>query len=253
MDIRNKKFLITGSSTGIGAATARYAANKGASVILIARSDDKLHHLVGEIRASGGTASYYTADLSDLASVRDVAARIQDIEGLPDIIMNNAGAGQWKYLKDTSPEEASAMMAVPYSSAFAITHAFVPALIDRKSGMIVNITSAAAYMVWPGAIGYIAARWAMRGFNDALRVELNPHEISVMLVAFAKVTSSFWEHNPGSEKNIPKRQSMIPELTPEDAAKHIVTGIERDKQCVIEPWQLRSIVTMARFFPGMVK
>lgn len=66
--------------------------------------------------------------------------------------------GQWKYLKHTSPEEASTMMAVPYYSAFAITHAFVPALIGRKSGMIVNITSAAAYMVWPVATSYIAAR-----------------------------------------------------------------------------------------------
>jgi len=195
----------------------------------------------------------YSADLSGFESVRNVTASIQEREGTPDIIMNNAGAGQWKYLQDTSPDEAFAMMSVPYLSAFAVTHAFIPALIQRKRGMIVNITSAASYMVWPGAIGYIAARWAMRGFNDALRAELNPHGITVMLVAFAKVSSEYWENNPGSEANVPKRQSVIPQLSPEQAAKYIVTGIERDKQTIMEPWQLRSIVAMAKFFPKMVK
>ncbi len=252
MDIRGKKFLITGASSGIGAATARHAATKGASVILVARSENKLAELACEIRKAGGTACHYAADLSDLASVRDVAARIQDHEGSPDIIMNNAGAGQWKRIQDTSPEEASAMMAVPYVSAFAMTRAFVPALLEKKSGMIVNITSAAAYMVWPGASSYIAARWAMRGFNDALRAELRPHGITVMLVAFAKVTSDYWAHNPGSEDNIPMRQSMIPILAPEEVATHIVTGIERGKRCVIEPWQLRSLITLSKFFPGIV-
>jgi len=201
----------------------------------------------------GGAATYYSADLSDLDEVRDVAARIQDTEGTPDIVMNNAGSGRWKYAQETTPEEASAMMAVPYLSAFAVTHAFLPRFIERKSGTIINMTSAAAYMVWPGATSYIAARWAMRGFNDALRAELKPHGIRVMLVAFAKVTSEYWAHNPGSERNIPDRQSMIPVLSPETVAQYIIAGIERDKQQVIEPWQLRFIVFLCRFFPGMVK
>ncbi len=253
MDILNKKFLITGSSSGIGAATARYAASKGASVILIARSEEKLEKLSREIRESGGSASFYAADLSDFNSVRDVANRIQREQGTPDIIMNNAGIGQWKYTQDTTPEEALSMMSVPYLSAFAITHAFLPKLIEKKSGVIVNMTSAAAYMVWPGAASYIAARWAMRGFTDALRSELTPHGVKVMLVAFAKVTSDYWKHNPGSEANIPTRQSMIPELSPEAAARHIIAGIDQDKQQVIEPRQLRFILGLSKLFPGMVK
>ncbi len=253
MDIDNKKILITGSSSGIGAATARYAAGKGAHVILIARSGEKLETLSRDIRNSGGMASYYVADLSDFDMVRNVATRIRNNEGTPNIIMNNAGAGQWKYMKETTPEEASAIMAVPYLAAFAITHAFLPGLIKRKSGMIINITSAAAYMVWPGAAGYIAARWAMRGFNDSLRMELKPYGITVMLAAFAKVASEYWKHNPGSEEKIPERQSMIPELSPEIAAKHIVAGIEKDKRQVIEPWQLRLVLALSRLFPGMVK
>ena len=253
MDIRGRTFLITGASSGIGAATAQYAAKKGATVILVARSESKLEQLAQEICEGDGSASFYAADLSDLAAVRDVAVRIEDNEGTPDIIMNNAGTGQWRYAHETTPEEAAEMMAVPYLAAFALTHAFLSKLIERKSGMIVNITSAASYMVWPGATTYTAARWAIRGFNDALRTELSPHGIKVMLVAFAKVTSDYWKNNPGSEQNIPERQSMIPELSPQDAAMHIITGIERDKKQVIEPWQLRSIIGLAKFFPAMVK
>jgi len=253
MDISSKKFLITGASSGIGAATALYAAQKGATVILVARSESKLERLAQEISEKGGSASLYSTDLSDLEAVREVMTNIQDNEGAPDIIMNNAGAGQWKYAHETTPKEAAEMMTVPYFAAFAVTHAFLPKLIDRGSGMIVNVTSAAAYMVWPGAIAYSAARWAIRGFNDALRTELSPHGIKVMLVAFAKVISDYWKNNPGSEQNIPKRQSMIPELSPQDAAVHIITGIERNKDQVIEPWQLRSIITLAKFFPRMVK
>jgi len=253
MIVREKKFLITGASSGIGAATAEYAASLGANVILVARSEDKLEKVVGGIRERGGTASFYVADLSDFGAVRDVARRIRDNEGTPDIIMNNAGAGRWKYAKSTTPEEAANMMAVPYFAAFSLTHAFLPEFIQRKSGTIVNITSAAAYMVWPGAAAYTAARWAMRGFTDALRTELNPHGIKVMLVAFAKVTSGYWENNPRSEQKIPKRQWMIPVLSPQEAAGHIVIGIERGKRQVIKPWQLRFILPWANAFPGMVR
>ncbi len=253
MDLHGKKCLITGASGGIGAATAKKAAGQGAAVILVARSQGKLNYLAGEIRDDNHTASVYPTDLSDLAAINDAARRIRDTEGPPDIIINNAGAGQWKYARETAPEEAAGMMAVPYLAAFALTRAFLPEFIERKSGMIVNITSAAAFMTWPGAAAYTAARWAIRGFTEALATELTPHRISVMLVAFAKVSSDYWLHNPGSEQHIPGRQSMIPELTPNEAADHIVKGIRRNTKYVIEPWQRRAVITAAKFFPGMVK
>lgn len=253
MDIRNKTFLITGSSSGIGEATARYAAGKGAKVILVARSQSKLIRICQDIRDSGGVATYYPADLSDLDAAKDVSAQIKNKEGIPDIIMNNAGSGNWKYTQETSPEEASTMMTLPYLSAFAITQSFLSELIDRQSGTIINMTSVAGYMTWPGASGYIAARWAMRGFNDALRDEVKPFGIAVMLVAFAKVKSNYWINNPGSEINIPERQSFIPELSPEDAAQYIVSGIEKDKKQVVEPKHLRFVLALSNVCPSMVK
>ncbi|MDH3240168.1 MAG: SDR family NAD(P)-dependent oxidoreductase [Alphaproteobacteria bacterium] len=250
MDLRGKKFLITGASSGIGAATARQAAAKGAPVILVARSAERLQRVAESIRDSGGAARVYVADLSDFEAVRTTAARIQQDEGVPDIIMNNAGAGPWKFAHETTPEEAARMMAVPYLGAFAVTRAFLPQMIARRSGVIVNVTSVAAFLAWPGAAAYIAARRAMAGFNDALRVELRPHGIAVMLAAFAKVATEYWQNNPGSEKNLPAGQALIPELTPDDAARFIVAGIEKGKSRVIEPRRLRMILALARLFPG---
>src|SRR2546425_1985245 len=81
----------------------------------------------------------FRSDLSDPKAVDDVAARITAEVGTPDVLVNNAGAGRWKFVDETSPAEAIQMMAVPYFAAFCITHAFLPAMIRRGSGHIVNI------------------------------------------------------------------------------------------------------------------
>lgn len=253
MELRGKRVLVTGASSGIGAATARHAAARGAHAILVARSGDALESVAREIRAAGGSAEAHVADLAEPAAVREMAAAVRRDGGAPDVLVNNAGAGRWLHAHETGPEEAAEMMAVPYLAAFGVTRAFLPNLLERRSGVVVNVTSAAAYMAWPGAAAYIAARWAVRGFTEALRAELRPHGVRVVLVAFAKVASEYWAHNPGSEERLPERQSLIPVLSSEEAARHIVAGVEGGKERVMEPWQLRAVVALARLLPGIVK
>ena len=110
-----------------------------------------------------------------------MAERINADVGTPDIIVNNAGAGQWKFVDETSPEEAVQMMAVPYFAAFYVTHAFLPGMLRRNTGHIVNVSSVGSRFVWPGATAYIAARWAVRGFTEALRADLAGTKIGVTL------------------------------------------------------------------------
>lgn len=253
MDLRGKRVLVTGASSGIGAATARRAAARGAHAILVARSGDALEAVARDVRAAGGSAEVHVADLADPAAVGAMAEGVRRDGGAPDVLVNNAGAGRWLHAHETAPEEAAGMMAVPYLAAFAVTRAFLPDLLERRSGVVVNVTSAAAYMAWPGAAAYIAARWAVRGFTEALRPELRPHGVRVVLVAFAKVASAYWAHNPGSEERLPERQALIPVLSSEEAARHVVAGIEGGKERVMEPWQLRAVVALARLFPGIVK
>ncbi len=249
MDIIGKTVLITGASSGIGEAIAKTAAAKGARVLLLARSTHFLKRVASEITAQRGMAIPFTVDLSDAAAVAAVAVRIIAEEGVPDIIVNNAGAGRWLSVAETGPTEVAEMMAAPYFAAFNLTREFLPEMIRRGSGRIVNVSSVASRLSWPGAAAYIAARWAINGFSNALRTEVQKSGLTVTLALFGSVSSTFWLHNPGSRERLPMVNKFIPELTPDQAAQAIVRGIERNAREVIKPVIFRFIFFLNGLFP----
>lgn len=253
MNINGRIVVVTGASSGIGAATARAAGRERARLVLLARNQAKLEEVAEDIRRNGGAAHPYAVDLTVAESVAEVAKRIIAEVGTPDIIFNNAGVGKWLSVEETEPDEAVKMMASPYFAAFFVTRAFLPDMLKRNSGYIVNMTSAASRLVWPGATAYIAARWAMQGFTEGLRADLTGTGIRVMLASFAKVASSYWENNPGSEERLPKAQSMIRVLTPEEVAQAIIGGIKQDKKEVVAPFMLRFVYALNYLFPGTTR
>jgi short-subunit dehydrogenase len=119
----------------------------------------------------------------------------------------------------------------------------------RGTGHIVNVASIGAFLVWPNAAGYISARWAIRGFNEALRAELYGTGIGVSLVAFAQVSSSFWEHNPGSWERLPAEAHRLRTLTPDHAALAIAEAIEQEKRLVLRPRMIYVLRMMNTLFP----
>jgi uncharacterized protein len=151
MMITGKLVLVTGASSGIGAATAKAMAKAGGHLVLLARRKDALDQVAAEIASAGGEARTHPVDVADADAVVAVAKQITEELGTPDIIINNAGAGRWRFVDETSPAEAVEMMAVPYFAAFNVTHAFLPAMLKRNSGHIVNISSVGSRFVWPGA------------------------------------------------------------------------------------------------------
>jgi short-subunit dehydrogenase len=251
MNPRGKTALVTGASSGIGAATARALAGAGARVLLVARNAAELNRVASSI---GGEAAHsYPADLGSASTVAQLAKRIEAEHGTPDIIVNNAGAGQWKFVDETTPEEAVQMMAVPYFATFFVTHAFLPGMLRRNSGHIVNVSSVASRFVWPGATAYTAARWAVRGFTEALRADLVGTGLRVTLFESGVVRSSYWEHNPGSRERVPKMGRLVPDLTPEAAARAIVQGIERERKLVVAPFMMKLTYWQHAVFPGVVQ
>lgn len=226
---------MTGASSGIGAATATVLASRGASVVLVARNAERLTAVATAIEAAGGHAKPYVADLAEPQQVSHLARRLQEQHDVPDILVNNAGAGQWLPIAETTADELKAMVAVPFMAAFNLTRELLPAMRQRESAHIVNVTSIGAFLVWPNAAGYISARWAMRGFNEALRAEVYGSRIGVSLVGFAQVSSSFWEHNPGSWERLPVAAHRLRTLTPTDAAAAIVEAIEKENRLVLRP------------------
>jgi short-subunit dehydrogenase len=220
-------------------------------VLLLARRAAELEKVASSI--SSGAATTYPVDLSSATAVAQVAERIEAEVGTPDIMVNNAGAGQWKFVDETTPEEAVQMMAVPYFAAYYVTHAFLPGMLRRNTGHIVNISSVGSRFVWPGATAYIAARWAVRGFTEALRADLTGSGIRVTLFESGVVQSPYWEHNPGSRERVPKMGKLVPELTPEAAGRAIVRGIEREQKLVVAPFMMKLTYWQHAVFPGVVQ
>ncbi len=253
MKINEKLVVVTGASSGIGAATAKAMAKAGGRVALLSRSREPLDRVAGEIGSTGGKAWGYPVDLADADTVASVAKRIMEELGTPDIIVNNAGAGRWLFVDETTPAEAVQMMAVPYFAAFNVTHSFLPAILKRNSGHLVFVSSVGSRFVWPGATAYIAARWAVRGFSEALRADLDGTGIGVTLYESGVVTSEYWEHNPGSRERVPKMGKLVPEVTPEQVANALVDAVERNRRHVVIPFIMKMTCWNHALFPWAVQ
>ena len=252
MKLHDKLVAITGASSGIGAATARAMARRGSRLVLLARSRGPLEDLAAAIRAEAGIAYVFPVDLAGLAAADAAAATIVRELGVPDVLFNNAGAGRWLATEETSAEQAAEMMAVPYLAAFALTRAFLPGMLARGSGAIVNMTSAVGFVALPGATAYGTARWAMRGFSEMLRADLDGTGVVVTLIAPGKVASPYFAHNPGSEERIPRITRLYPTLTCEEVAEQVVRAVERGRREVVLPFLLRLTILTRRVLPGPV-
>ncbi len=140
-------------------------------------------------------------------------------------------------------------MALPYLAAFELTRALAPAMIERGSGQIVNMTSAAAYFYFPGANGYGTARHAMRAFSEHLREDLRGTGVGVTLIVPAEVDSPYFDHNPGSRERVPGIGRVLGLLNPEQVAERALRGAERGRRVVHIPRRLAAFEFSARHFP----
>jgi uncharacterized protein len=249
--IDGRTVLVTGASSGIGASVARRFAERGATrVVLVARTKEKLDALAAEI---GERARTVALDCGDREAVARTAAAIEDEIGVPDILVNCAGAGHAYFFEQTPPEEFERMMAAPFFAGAYVTRAFLPGMLSRRSGVVCNVGSPIAYTAWPGAAGYATARWAFRGLTEALRSELHGTGVKMVSVVPTTVDSGYFEHNPGFEKSIPGISKLTGTLQPDEVAVAIVRAVEREKREVFVPFRLRLLIAQSRFFPRLTE
>jgi uncharacterized protein len=246
MDLDDRRVLLTGASRGIGAALAGELAAAGARLALVARSADAL---AATADRCGGRA--YVADLTDSAQLCGLVARVEADGGPVDVLVNNAGVGRWLFLDDTPASELTGMIALPFTAALHLTREFLPGMRARGSGRIVNVNSPVSRLPIPGATGYAAARYALRGLTAALRQDLRGTGVGVSEVVPGKVSSRYFVNNPGAEERIPALARLIPTVTPELVATRIADAVERDRAEVVFPWQLKAFDVAGRLFPGL--
>lgn len=245
-----KVVLVTGASSGVGAATAREFAKSGSKVILVARSAEQIQSLGNEI---GGSAVPEPCDASDPKAVEAMAKRVMDKHGVPDVIVHCAGAGQWKTVLEAQPSEVITMMQAPYYAASFVTRAFLQGMLDRKSGVIINVNSPACLVPWRSSVGYAAARAALQGFHEALAQDLAGTGVRSCHAIFGKINSPYFDNNPGVLDKMPMLAKTIPTLSPEACAMQLARLAERPKHRIVSPWVLRVHTEFGRLFPGTTR
>ena len=191
ISLAGKSVLVTGASAGIGWATALAMAAKGANVVVTARREQRLRELCDLIGAHDGKAVFHAGDAAAEPTAQACVALAVKQFGRLDILINNAGAGNYKNLVDTSAEEYDALMDSNMKSSFLFTRHAAPVMIEQKSGEILFISSVAGLQGYAGEAVYCASKFAQIGFAQALDGELRKYGIKVGTICPGGVKTEF--------------------------------------------------------------
>lgn len=186
MRIQDAVVVITGASSGIGAATARAAARAGARVVLSARREERIRDLAAEI---GGGAIAVRCDVTDRAQVDALARAALDAFGRVDVLVNNAGQGLQSSIEDLALDDLRAVLELNLVAPLAAMQAVLPAMRAQGAGAIVNVSSGTTFADLPGTGGYVASKVALERLSAIARAELAGTGVVVStLIPFATET-----------------------------------------------------------------
>jgi uncharacterized protein len=224
MKTAGARAVVTGASSGIGKATALALARRGAHLALAARSADALERTADACRELGVSAVAIPTDVSDREACERLAREAAEAIGPIDIVVNNAGFAIFDTIAEARAEDVEAMIRTNYLGAFYCTRAFLPSMIERRSGSIVNVGSIAGLMGYERMGAYCASKFAMTGFTEALRNETKRFGIEVSLVCPGTTDTPFFEI--AERGRMPGASRLLLAISPERVAGSIVRAIE---------------------------
>jgi NAD(P)-dependent dehydrogenase (short-subunit alcohol dehydrogenase family) len=179
--VAGKNVLVTGASSGIGAALAEGFAVRGATVGICARRADRLADVLARVREHSPASRSWTIDLAELSGIEAFARQVEDELGGVDVLVNNAGIPKRRHVRALSPEVVEAVTTINYLSPVRLTLALLPGLIER-SGRVVNISSVAARLSPPSEAAYAASKAALTAWSECMQVDLHDTGVRVHVV-----------------------------------------------------------------------
>ncbi len=189
--LENKVAVVTGASRGIGRASALALAKEGVHVVVTARTQEELTSLVQEAEASGVQAKAIVADLTQADDVAQLKTEALEAFDQIDILVNNAGVAKYGRLLEHTIDDYDWMMNTNMRSTFLCTHAFLPEMLERKSGSVIIVSSQAGLRGFSTETVYCATKFAQVGFAQALDAEVLEHNVKVSVIAPGGVHTTF--------------------------------------------------------------
>ena len=248
MNFKEKTVLITGASSGIGYASAVQFAKKGAKLILVSRNKEKLNQVSEDLKKYNVPTFAYECDVSDKLQVNKISKIILDRFGSIDILVNNAGFAVYGSVSNLTIEEIESQMETNYFGMIYFVKNFLPSMLEKKSGHIVNVASVAASFGLPGIASYCASKFAMLGFSEGLKHELKGTGVDISVVSPIMVRTNFFNHP--SFKNMPKYSPTS--LSPETVAKAILRASNSPRLEIIVPGFVRGAVWIKNTIPYLI-
>jgi short-subunit dehydrogenase len=220
MQLRGAVAVVTGASAGIGEATAIALAGRGAKVVLVARRAERLEELAGSIHAAGGTALAIPCDVGDPDRLASLPAVVTEAFGPCDILVNNAGIPGGGDFSTLTYDQIERVVRVNVLGVMFGTRAFLPGMLRRGRGHVVNVASLAGRFAMPGAAVYTATKHAVVAFSESLNLDMKPRGVLV-----TSLNPGFVPTEGFSATDRPRMLTLTPEEVAEALVKVVRHGI----------------------------
>lgn len=245
--------LVTGASSGIGAEIARSLAKRGHGLTLVARREDKLRDLATELADKHKIrAEVIAADLTDAESRAKLPAAVEELGLTVDVLVNDAGRSTWGPVYANERDDELQMIRINIEALVDLCTLFLPGMVERRKGAILNVASTAAFQPMPGQSGYAATKAFVLAYSQGLQGELRGKGVTVTVLCPGPVDTGFGQTAGATDDETNNTLPKIMWVAPEAVAEAAVSGLEKGRRTVIPGFANAAVAALALHSPRSV-
>lgn len=235
MDLTDRVAVVTGGSSGIGLAAAAALGRAGCRLAICARGRERLEGAAQELAGGGAEVLAMPADVSDPDSVEAFAETVREEMGGADILVNNAGIGRFDRIDEASLEDFDAVYGTNVRGVFLCTRAFLPEMLGRGDGVIVNVASLAGKNTFEGGAVYSGSKHAVLAMSRCMMLDLRPRGVRVLAICPGSVDTRFFD---GQDRFEPDRGKIV---QAGDVARMIVESVRLSDRATVSEVEIRPV------------